>query len=408
MAGADPETRVTFGDVFAVREFRALWFAQLLSLIGDQLAIVALTWLVFRASDSPFLAAAAYAISFLPWVIGGPLLSGLADRLPRREVMVVCDAARAGLMLVMAIPGMPIWSLCVLLFTTELLSPPFSAARAALMPDVLPGDRYVVGTAVNNITIQTGQVIGFATAGAVVAVLDPSGALAVNAATFLVSGVLLASQVTSRPAARNDARPLGSSVADALAGLRLIAGNPRLRTLTALALLSALYIVPEGLAAPYATALGGGSRAAGVLLAAGPFGAAMGAFVFSRYVSPSDRLRMMGPLAVLSCASLVACVFRPGLLGSLAIFALSGAASAYQLAANAAFVTAVPAASRGQAFGLVTASMTVSQGFAIVLAGAVAERAQPALVITAAGGIGCLAALLLSAAWRSSVRHGDA
>ena len=67
---------VTFRDVFGVREFRALWGAALLSLIGDQIAIVALTWLVYERTDSPLLSAATYAISFLPWIIGGPLLSG--------------------------------------------------------------------------------------------------------------------------------------------------------------------------------------------------------------------------------------------------------------------------------------------------------------------------------------------
>ena len=92
-AAAESSARVTFRDVFGVREFRALWGAAVLSLVGDQIAIVALTWLVFERTDSPLLSAATYAISFLPWIIGGPLLSGLADRLPRRDVMVACDVA---------------------------------------------------------------------------------------------------------------------------------------------------------------------------------------------------------------------------------------------------------------------------------------------------------------------------
>ncbi len=114
--------------------------AQLLSLIGDQFAIEALTWLVFDRSDSPLLAAITYAISFLPWLIGGPLLSGIADRWPRRELMVVCDLVRSILMLAMAVFGWPIWALCALLFCTELLAPPFGAARAAVLPEILTGD----------------------------------------------------------------------------------------------------------------------------------------------------------------------------------------------------------------------------------------------------------------------------
>ena len=119
--------RVTFRDVFAIQEYRALWCAQLLSLLGDQLALVALTWLVYERSGSALLTAGAYAVSLLPWVIGGPLLSGLADRYPRREVMVVSDLGRAALMLVMALPGTPLWALYCLLFGSTLLASPFSA-----------------------------------------------------------------------------------------------------------------------------------------------------------------------------------------------------------------------------------------------------------------------------------------
>lgn len=74
--------------MFAVREFRALWSSQIFSVIGDRLALVALTILVFDRSHSPLLTAVAYASGYVPWVIGA-LLSGLADRFPRRDVMVV-------------------------------------------------------------------------------------------------------------------------------------------------------------------------------------------------------------------------------------------------------------------------------------------------------------------------------
>ena len=56
MKGAWPP-RATFRDVFAVREFRALWLAELLSVAGDRLALVALTLLVYDRTRSPLLAA---------------------------------------------------------------------------------------------------------------------------------------------------------------------------------------------------------------------------------------------------------------------------------------------------------------------------------------------------------------
>jgi hypothetical protein len=57
----------------------------------------------------------------------------------------------------MAIPGVPFAALCALLFCTVLTGVPFSWARTALMPDVLPGDKFVLGSAVGNITFQASQ-----------------------------------------------------------------------------------------------------------------------------------------------------------------------------------------------------------------------------------------------------------
>ena len=65
--------------MFRVGEFRALWLAQVLSYVGDQFAQVAIAILVFERTGSAFLTALAYALTYLPPIVGGPLLSGLAD-----------------------------------------------------------------------------------------------------------------------------------------------------------------------------------------------------------------------------------------------------------------------------------------------------------------------------------------
>jgi MFS family permease len=104
---AHPGETARYRDVFAVAEFRALWAAQVLSVGGDQLARVALTVLVYAHTGSALLAAVAYAASIAPQFLGGLLLSGLADRWPRRSVMIVCDLARAPLAALMALSGMP-------------------------------------------------------------------------------------------------------------------------------------------------------------------------------------------------------------------------------------------------------------------------------------------------------------
>jgi hypothetical protein len=399
--------RETFRAVFAIREYRYIWAGQITSLIGDQLAVVAVTWLVYEVSGSPLLSAAAYSISFLPWLIGGPLLSGLADRYPRRDLMVFCDLARAALMSFMALPGLPLWLLCGLLFVNQLLASPFNAARAATLPDVLPGDLYVLGTAVGTVTTQFGQVIGFAVGGLMATVLVPTVSLGLNSVTFVLSAALLGWGVRKRPPVRQRIRRRVGALADARQGVLLIARDVRLRLLTGFGLLSALYIVPEGLAAPYAGELAQGPAAAGALLACGPFGVVLGSLALTRWVNAGARLTLMGPLAIIASVPLLGFAVTPGLIGAMAIIAACGAASSYQLAANAAFVAAVPVEYRGQAFGLVQAAMTLAQGGCILGAGGLAQTWPAAWVMALTGAVGLLASGYLAVAWKraSSLAH---
>jgi MFS family permease len=407
--GAAPEnvTRPTFHDVFAVREFRALWLAQLLSLAGDQLARLAMTVLVYDRTHSALWTAATYAVTFLPWVVGGLALSGLADRFPRREVMVICDLARLILVCLMALvslkapPGPALWVMVVLLFFVTLLDSPFKSARAALIPDILTGERYVLGTAVTQTTIQTAMVAGFALGGLVVAFLGVRPALVIDAATFAASALLTRAYVRARPAAVAAAQTRASFQKNS-GGVRLVLGDRRLRTLMMFGWLVPFYLVPMSLAVPYAARFHSPPSpvAVGLVFAAAPFGTAVGVALLGRLAAPQRRQGLMGFLAIAACGLLVLCLARPGLPGSLVIFTISGACAAYQLAANAAFVATVPAERRGQAFGLANGGMQVSQGLWFVAAGAMAVALTPAVVIAVSGGIGALAAVLLAVSWR--------
>jgi hypothetical protein len=317
---------------------------------------------------------------------------------------VACDAARAVLVILMALPGMSLWAMAGLLFVVTLLDSPFKSGRAALVADILHGDQYVLGTAVTQTTLQVGTVAGFAVGGVVVAFLSVKAALLADAATFVASGLLVRFGVRLRPAPRAAAPPGSrrvSQLAEIAGGVRLVFGERRLRTLMMFGWLVTFYIVPMGLAVPYAASFHGIRLAvgAGLLFAAMPFGTAAGAVAFGRLVSPPRRLRWMGVLAVGACAVLVLCAAQPDMAASLLIFAASGACAAYQLAANAAFVAAVPGDRRSQAFGLANGGMQVFQGLWYVLAGALAEVLTPAAVIALSGGIGAVAAAMLAASW---------
>jgi predicted MFS family arabinose efflux permease len=392
--------RATFRDVFADREFRALWFAEILSVTGDRLALVALTLLVYDRTKSPVLAALAYAAGYLPWVIGGLFLADVADRRPRRSVMVTCDAVRMVLVGAMAVPGVPLGALVVLLFATTMFAPPFESARAAITPDILQGEKYVLGSAVFQTTFLAGQVLGAAGGGLAVAFIGVRASLVVDAVTFAISGLLIGLGTRARPAAaKPQADPL-SPLARIVGGFRLVFGDQALRTLLLFGWLVIFYTVPEGVAAPYASKLGGGPIATGVVLASTCLSTTIATPLFTRFVRARQRLNMMGPLAVLTCATLVLTALRPGLAVSLVIFSLSAAFGIYQIAANTAFVVRVPNERRAQAFGIANMGVVVGQGATFVAAGAAAEVISPAAVIAIAGGIGAVIAFILTLRWR--------
>ena len=200
-------SQASFGETFAVGEFRALWLAQVLSVAGDQLARVALTLLVFDQTGSSLLAAVTYATSLIPLALGGLTLSGLADRFPRREVMICCDLGRAALVAMMTLSGVPIAALIGLFFLATLISAPFASARAALCREVLAGDRYVAGIAITITTYQFAQVLGFAVGGAVVAFFGVRTSLLLDVASFVISAAIIRVWVRARPPARAGPHP---------------------------------------------------------------------------------------------------------------------------------------------------------------------------------------------------------
>lgn len=393
--------RTTFRDVFAIAEFRALWLAQLLSVAGDQLARVALTVLVYDRTRSALLAAITFVASVVPTFAGGITLAWLADRYPRRRVMIACDLVRCGLVLVMAIPGTPLAAMVVLLFFVTLVGAPFTAARAAVYPDVLEGDKYVVGTAVTLTTYQFAQVVGFAAGGAIAGFLGTGRALVIDASTFAASALIVRLWVRLRPAPGDGEGGSGtvSRLAGIAAGARLVFANPALRIPMLFGWLTAIYDAPEGVVTPLARSLGGGPVAVGVIFAAQALGVTVGTIVFSRLVRPAARMVWMGPLAIANCAVLVLFAAGPVLAAALVLLSLSGMCTCYQVAANAAFVRAAPAEQRSQAFGIAQGGMSLGQGSMMIAAGAAAQAISPATVISIIGAIGVIAATVLAINW---------
>ncbi|HET6209709.1 MAG TPA: MFS transporter [Jatrophihabitans sp.] len=402
------DTDPTFRGVLRIREYRWVWLAGAQSGAGDQLARIAIVLLVYARSHSVAISALSYALTFLPALAGGVLLSGLADRYSRRTVMVSCDLIRLGLLTVLAFGALSTLGIDVLLVLIVLAGAPFSAAATAVLPDVVPPRNYVAAVSLSMITGQLAQLLAFAAGGACVAALGTRDTLLLDAVTYGVSAVMVRFGLSHRPAPdvpadqpSNGSRP--SYLGQLAGGVRVVYRDRLLRYLLLLAWLPVFLIAPEAVAPAYARSLGGGATAAGLLMAAMPAGTVLGVWLFGRRGTEASRARMVPYLAAGTGAALLASWLSPNLPVSLALWSLSGFFAAYQISVMTRFVRRTPAHQRGQVVGLGGAGLVAVQGVGSVAAGLVASRWSPAAAVGLAG----LAAFLVVAALLGPLRRAE-
>ncbi|MDQ7809131.1 MFS transporter [Amycolatopsis sp. A133] len=390
----------TFREVFADSEFRAIFCGFGLSTAGDFLARGAVTIGVYASSQSPMLAAVTYALTFLPDLLGGALLSGLADRFSRKTVMITADLLRAGLVAVMATSGLPLAAVWLLLLAVRLLDSPFRSAQTATLSLVLTGDRYVVGTSANTMLANMAVGVGFAGAGAVAQQVGMSTALYINAGTFAGSALLIWAGVRSRPMAGPGTSPAARWWGSLSASTRLVRTDRRLRTLISFAVIPGICMVATALAAPYAVESGNGEAAAGALMGIGSVGMVVGVWAVARWLRPETRMRLLSVLAAASAAPFVACAWHPGFVADAVIWFVNGAATCFWVPVTTGVVQSTPDAMRGQMSGLVFALLRLVQGTAILGYGLLAEIFPPSAVIAAAGLLGVVVSGVIGRAWQ--------
>ncbi|MGV9774838.1 MFS transporter [Streptosporangium sp. NPDC003464] len=382
------ERGATYTEVFAGREFRVLFGSFALLVAGDQIKMLALSALVYTRTGSPGLSAATYMLGFLPYIVGGTFLLSLADRLRPRELMIAGELVRVVTCLLLAFAGLPVWAMLALVLLTGLFSPVFAAARSALLPDLLPGDAFVLARSVLSMTAAGAQIGGLAVGGGILAAAGPDGALAGTAVLSAVAAVVLRAGLPGLPARGAVG---GGAVRETLRVNRSLLADARVRGLLLAHWLPVSFVTgAEAMLVPY---LGG---TAGIALAAASAGLAAGNLAVGRFAAPSARERLALPLAVLAGVPLLGFALQPGLAGAVLIAVLATAGSgAYQLGLQRRFLEAVPERVRGQAFGLVSAGAMTGQALGAALVGAAAELAAPHLAIAAAGlaVIGCSLAL---------------
>jgi MFS family permease len=350
----------------ATRDFRLVWTAQVASELGDWAARLALTVLVVQRSGSALLAGLVTTMSLLPWVGPGQVLAALGDRFTRRTILIAADIVRAAVFVAMLAPvGMPV--LLGLTLAAGLATPPARAAKSALLPEILPADHYGDGLAVMQLTAQLALCGGYLFGGGLVAVIGASGAILVNAATFLVSAVAVTGLRGGRT--RRSPRPVGTQLGD---GARtLLRDGLLLRAALLIAIGSIGATAAEALVAVYVRDLLGGSAVlVGLLSAVVPAGTMAGVALVRRR---GDHQRLLHSAAwIVAGGSVVAAAgfaVQPGLPWVIAPYLAVGLVFASIVPANTVVGQRIPDQHRASAYGLLLGSLAACQALGAAAGG---------------------------------------
>ena len=419
-ATTQPGPRTTYRSVFAAGEFRVLFAGLLLYVLGFEFEILGLSVLVYSQTRSAFLAALAFSMGFAPQAIGGALFTSLADRLPPRGVIAAGLLIRAAPGLVIGLrPALPVPAMLAVVAAAATAAPVFSAAVSGLLPDVLTGDRYVLGRSVFSLTGSGAQIAGLGIAGAVLAALPARSLLLTAGGSLAVAALIMRLGLRRRPARAGSATGAGTgkgteartgpgtvrrtrtgtvrgTVRATIAGNVELLSDQRVRGLLLAQWLPAWCVTgAESLIVPYTGSLGQPASAASPLLAAVPAGMLLSDVLVGRFCRPAARERLAFPLAVLMGAPLLVFLMHPPPAVAAAALLLSGLGSGYQLGIQQAFLDSVPDRLRGQAFGLSATGGMGGQGLLPPAVGGLAAAIGAASAMAAAGAGTILAALAL-------------
>lgn len=391
---ASGQLRASYRDALVSREFRALLGSQLVVVGGMSVAAVALTVLVFQRTGSPLLASLTFALNFLPYLLGGGLMSSVVDRVRPRRLVALCDASSAVLVAVMALPGLALPPLFALLLASGTLSSISSGARAALVRATVSPHAYVPGRSLLRIVAQLAQIGGSGGGGALLLLITPRGALLVNAAALAGSSLMVRFAIHDHP--KDGERTQRSLLRDSLHGARTILSLPDLRRLLLVGWLAPMFwVAPEALAAPYVAAHHGSSSIVGWWLIALPIGLIAGDVAGVRLMSAAQQRRIVGPAVAAGFVPYIAFALDPSIAVAIPLLVASGTTGMYALGLDARVRDATPPRLFPRAMTLNSSGLMAVQGIGFTLAGAVAQAVGPARAIATAGLCGLTVSVVL-------------
>ncbi|HUZ24936.1 MAG TPA: MFS transporter [Streptosporangiaceae bacterium] len=363
------------------RAFALLWGAGLVSTIGSWMQSVAVGALLIARTGQATWAVLVAAAAFLPLGLLSPVGGALADRLPRRPVLVAGNLAATAVALVLAVlvgtghddPGLLVGLVAVQGAAAAVIGP----FQQAILPDLVPQGEFLPAIALNSAQFNLGRIAGPALAGAAVAAFGYPVAFVANAASFVAVVVALAFVRLAAPAGHG-----GDSLPRSLReGLAVARGEPScwaaIWTIAVVALIASPFIALVPAMALRLTGGGAGAiaGATGLLTTAQGIGAVTGALCLAGLAGRYGRGRVLAGSLVLLPVTLVAYGSAQALWwGAIALFAvglvyigvLSGLSTVVQLRA--------PQAYRGRVLSLYLVALGVAYPVGALLQGPVVDR----------------------------------
>jgi MFS family permease len=379
-------------------DFRLLFLATLASSIGTWLAFVALVIDVFDRTESAAWVSALLVVEFLPLVIIGLVAGPLLDRLPRRRVLIGADIARATVFCAMPFAGNEL-HIVLLALVAGVATSFFRPAVYAGLPNVVVDDELPRANGLlqsaENVTLAAGPLLG----GLLVAWIGPDPAYWLNAASFLISALLILrirrTLEEGGPAGEGHWREL-------VEGLGLVKRSRPLLTVLVVwsifMLASALVSVAEVILAKQV--FDAGDAGYGLMLSAMGLGLVLGGLWASEWVGERGvRAPYVGGIAAMA-VGIGAAAAAPSVWVASALLMIAGAGNGVSLVCNAVCIQrGLPDQARGRAFTLAMSTSYAALGLGMVCAGPLTDAIGAREVWGIAAGllaVACLASLLLT------------
>ncbi len=189
-----------------VRDFARLFYATLISEIGNRIHRIALLVLIYSLTKDALWVSATLGVQVVATLMVTPAISAWADSQERRHLLVISDLLRVLIVPLIPLVGtQSLWLLLTLVFIVEVLRNLHDPVANAVIPELVSDDRLDAANALMLFTDRFAEVAFVGAAGALVGFLGPQPAFWIDAASFLLSGLILLGLPPLRPKEQLDA-----------------------------------------------------------------------------------------------------------------------------------------------------------------------------------------------------------